>query len=152
MSDPITFESATARFGVPYLYAGQAQKEVFVNEAHALADSLLHCAIEGRRASPPATPSDGQAWLVDTGADGAWAGQVGKLAFRQSGNWIFVAPRAGLRVLDRSSGQDLRFVGTWRAPTAPDSVSGGTVIDAEARAALATLIARLRDAGIFATV
>ena len=37
----------------------------------------------------------------------------------QAGTWIFTPPRDGLRVLDRSTGQDIRFVGEWRRPRAP---------------------------------
>ena len=149
MSDPIVYDSASPRFGLPFLFAGQAQKEAFVNEAHALTDALLHCAIEGEAAAPPASPTDGTSWLVGASPTGDWTGQAGKIACRQAGNWIFVPPRDGMRLLDRSNGQERRYNGGWAAPSAPADPTGGTTIDAEARTAIAALIAALRTAGVF---
>ena len=128
--------------------AGQAQKEFFVNEAHALTDALLHCAIEGVANAPPASPAEGAAWLVGTAPTGDWSGQAGKLACRQGGGWLFVAPRDGLRVLNRATGQDMRFSGAWKVPTRPAAPSGGAVIDAEARASLAAILTALESAGM----
>ena len=85
MTDPISFTPATPRFALPLLFAGQSQKEFYVNEAHALTDALLHAACEGETADPPPAPIEGEAWLVASGAAGEWAGQDGKLASRQSG-------------------------------------------------------------------
>jgi hypothetical protein len=150
MTDPILFDSTTPRFGLPLLFAGQAQKEAFVNEAHALADALLHCAVESEAAAPPAAPADGTNWLVGSPASGDWAGEDGKIACRQSGNWLFVAPRDGMRILDRSTGQERRYYGIWRAPNVPVEPSGGSVVDAEARGAILELVTALRDAGVFA--
>ncbi|MEY2942732.1 MAG: hypothetical protein RLY97_746 [Pseudomonadota bacterium] len=150
MSDPVVFESSTPRFGLPMLYAGQAQKEVFVNEAHALTDALLFCAIEGEAAAPPASPMAGSSWLVAAAPSGVWLGQAGKIASFQSGNWLFTAPKAGMRVLNRVSGQDMRFVGSWQTPAKPATPSGGAVVDSEVRTALGQLILALESAGIFA--
>lgn len=150
MSDPMLFDTASPRFGLPLLFAGQAQKEAFVNEAHALTDALLHCAIEGVASAPPPAPANGANWLVGEAASGAWAGQEGRIACRQAGNWLFVTPRDGMRVLDRTTGQERRFSGIWRAPTSPVEPSGGSTVDAEARGAILELIAALREAGIFA--
>lgn len=130
--------------------AGQAQKEIFVNEALALADALLHCAIEGELASPPAEPAEGATWLVAPNPTGDWTGQAGKLACRQGGNWLFVAPRDGMRLLNRATGQDMRFAAGWHAPARPADPAGGTTVDSEARQAILALLAALETTGIFA--
>ena len=150
MPDPIVFTSASPRFGLPLLFAGQAQKEVFVNEAHALTDALLHPAIEGEADDPPAAPEEGECWLIGDTPSGAWTDHAGELASYQAGGWVFAAPRDGLRVLDRSTGQDIRYLGDWHRPAAPADPAGGTTVDAEARAAITDLIAALVAAGLLA--
>ena len=150
MTNPIVFTSASARFGLPLLFAGQAQKEAFVNEAHALTDALLHPAIEGVADDPPASPVAGESWLVGNAPSGVWTGHPGELASYQAGEWIFVQPRDGMRVLDRSTDQEIRFRGGWLRPTAPAAPAGGTVVDAEARAAVTDLVAALIEAGLLA--
>ena len=147
MPDPL-FESRTARFELPLLFAGQAQKEGFVNETTARIDAVLHGAIEGEQATPPAAPIDGQAWLAGAGASGVWLGQGGKIAARQAGNWLFVAPRDGMKLLNRSSGQEMRYSGGWKTAARPVLPSGGTVIDTEARTAITAVLAALTTAGI----
>jgi Protein of unknown function (DUF2793) len=149
MSDPLVFDTISPRYGLPLLFAGQAQKEAFVNEAHGLTDALLHCAIEGTAASPPGSPVNGQNWLVGASPTGDWAGQAGKIACRQAGNWLFAMPIDGMRILDKSNGQAKLYRGAWQGPSAPASPSGGATVDAQARAAIDELIAALRQAGIF---
>lgn len=152
MSDPIVFDSASPRYRLPLLFAGQAQKETFVNEAHALTDALLHCAIEGIAAAPPIAPVDGTNWLVGASPTGAFAGQSGKLACRQAGNWLFVAPRDGMRLLNRATGQEIRHFGIWRTPIRPLAALGGALVDSEARAAISAIMATLESAGVIAPI
>jgi hypothetical protein len=115
-----------------------------------LTDALLHPACEGEAADPPATPGEGEAWLVASVATDDWAGHDGKLAMRQSDNWLFAAPTDGMRVFDRSTGQMLLYRAGWQRPVAPAAPDTGTVVDAEARVAIADLVTALRNAGIFA--
>lgn len=150
MTDPVTFLSATPRLALPLLYAGQSQKEVSVNEALVVADLLLHGMIEGERADPPVSPLAGQMWLVGTASTGDWSGQTGNLAGWTEGGWRFVFPRSGMRLFDQSTGAFRLFDGVWRLPDAPEIPSGGTVVDEQARTAIAELIAILSAAGTFA--
>ncbi len=150
MSDPITFASATPRLGLGLLFSGQSQKEFFVNEAHALVDALLHPAVEGEADAPPPTPEEGECWLVGDTPTGAWADRAGSVASYQAGSWIFAAPRDGFRLLDRPSGQEIRFLDGWQRPATPPEPTGGTTVDAEARAAIVALIEVLITSGILA--
>lgn len=148
MPDPITYASTTPRLGIPLLFSGQVQKEFYINEGHALIDALLHAACEGEAVSPPATPADGETWIVANGADGSWTGEDGKLANWQSGTWLFIAPSDGMRIYDRSTGQLLLHSGGWQRPAAPADPSGGTTVDSEARAAISGLISALIAGGL----
>lgn len=151
MSEPLVFTSHSSRYALPLLFAGQAQKEFFINEALCRADSLLHPAIEGEQDTPPAAPLDGQSWLVGPSPTGLWAGRTGKLACYQTGSWVYATPRDGMQIFDRAAGQRIHYAGAWKRPAAPLAPAGGSVIDAEARAAVNALIARLVDAGILHT-
>ena len=148
MSTPINFTTTTGRFNLPLLFAAQAQKEVYVNEALSIVDSLLHCAIEGITPTPPTTPVNGTNWLVGTGGTGAWVGQDGQIASYQEGNWIFIAPRDGVSVLNRATGQQIHYFSGWQTPAVPAAPTGGTTIDTQARAAITSLITALQTAGV----
>lgn len=149
MSDPVTFDSATPRFALPHLFPAQAQKEFIVNEAHARLDMLLHCAVEGEADDPPAAPAEGAVWIVGPAPTGDWTGHGGELAGWQSGVWLFALPHEGMRVFDRAAGQVAIYAAGWLRAASPASPAGGTTIDAEARAAIASLIEALRLAGTF---
>ena len=148
MSDPLIFPGITPRFALPYLFAAQAQKELTVNELAARLDCLVSCTVEASQAAPPTAPQDGQTWLVASGASGAWAGQAGKLAARIGGDWVFLTPPPGMVVHDIARGAVRRFAGSWQAPSRPATPSGGTTIDAEARAAIAAVMGVLDSLGL----
>lgn len=89
----------TARWALPLLFAGQAQKEITHNEALVLVDALLHGRVESADLdNPPGAPAIGQCWIVAGGASGDWAGHAGAVALWTDGGWRFIAPRTGLSV------------------------------------------------------
>jgi hypothetical protein len=161
----------TARFALPQLAPGQAQKEWAHNEALHRIDLLLSPAIEGAAmATPPASPAAGACYLVGTGATGAWAGKDGMVAGFTEGGWRFIAPIEGMRVLDRTSGQlVVRRGGAWEAgvsrateyqvagvtvvrerQAAIADPTGGATADSQARAAISAILAALRTHGLIA--
>ncbi|BBC71589.1 conserved hypothetical protein [Altererythrobacter sp. B11] len=148
MSDPVTFTSASARYGLPFLFAGQSQKEFTVNEAHALADMLLHPVVEGEADDPPESPAEGECWLIGAAPSGSWTDHAGELACHQAGNWIFATPREGLRVHDRGAGRDMRYLAGWQAAAAVPAPVGGLIVDSQARIAIGQLIDALVTSGI----
>jgi len=87
----------TPRSGLPLLAAAQAQKHVTHNEALLELDALIDLyVISNALASPPGSPTDGDAYIVAASPTGAWAGQTGKLAVSLDGGWNFYAPFKGL--------------------------------------------------------
>lgn len=160
---------SSARFALPFILPGQAQKEAWHNEALALVDAALHAAVEeGPLATPPAEPGEGQCWIVGAGAGGDWAGKDEMLACRTGGGWRFVAPLPGMLAWNIDLGCWLHWTGSgWSDGSMPaarftiagqqvvgprladvPSPSGGTTIDAEARAAVDALIATLKSHGL----
>lgn len=149
MTEPVSFTSTTPRHLLPFLFAGQAQREFFVNESLARIDLLLHPAVEGERADPPADPVAGECWIIGPSATGAWQGHDGQLAAWQGGQWLVAAAVPGMRVHDRTSGGQLRYEGQWERIARPADPAGGATVDAEARAAIAAIIEAMARFGTF---
>ncbi len=140
MTDPLDFSALTPRHSLPLLVAGQAQRELFVNEALARIDLLLHPAVAGEAADPPGDPAEGEGWLVAAAAGGEWAGRDHQLAVWDGSGWTYCPPVEGMIVHDTATGQRLSYADGWRRAARPEAPSGGSVVDAEARIAIAALI------------
>lgn len=161
----------TPRWALPMLFAGQAQKEIFHNEALTLIDALLHGRAQSADvAVPPSAPEPGQCWVVADGASGAWEDHEGDIACWTEGGWRFLMPKAGLFIdlADRGHAifhdgsqwrdgairndglyvEDERVVSERQAAIA--APFGGATIDAEARATIAAILATLRAHGLIA--
>lgn len=152
MTDPIQFPDSTARFGLPMLHVAQAQKELFVNEAMARTDALLHPVVEGETTTPPSAPQEGECWIVANNADGAFDGHDNELACQQQGQWIFLAPTQGLRVFDKASACDRRYRNGWSLQQPILKPTDGATIDTEARAAIDQILVSLRSSGVLPEV
>lgn len=88
----------TPNLGLPYIMAAQAQKHVTHNEAIRALDALVHLAVIARDgATPPASPVDGDRYIIATGGTGAWSGHDHEIAAFQDGAWAFFTPRPGWR-------------------------------------------------------
>lgn len=120
--------------------------------------------------APPASPADGQCFIVGSAPTGAWVGQAKAIAGYAAGGWRFVAAVAGMAALDKVSGQTATYdgaswvVGTVKGATlelagaqvvgarlaAVADPGGGASVDVEARAAIVTILDRLRSHGLIA--
>lgn len=158
----------TPRFALPHILPGQAQKELFHNEALARIDAALHASVvEALRDVPPDTPSPGDCWILGSAPNGAWAGHPYALAVWTEGGWRFVMPRTGMHVWDDHEARLLRWTGlAWESSLAIDAVfvggvqvvgsrlaeiatpSGGTIIDTQARSAVEEIIVALKSHGL----
>jgi len=105
--------SDTPLIGLPLLEASQAQKHVTHNEALLLLDAMVHLAVISRvLATPPASPVNGDRYLVAASATGDWLGHSGHIAFREAGVWRFAIPKAGWRLWVAAESLFLLFDGT----------------------------------------
>ncbi|MFA5969136.1 MAG: DUF2793 domain-containing protein [Sphingomonas sp.] len=162
----------TPRLALPLLQAGQAQKEIYHNEALAMLDIALAAAVEAVGINvPPSSPAIGQCWLVGSHPTGDWDGAANAIAGWTSGGWRFVPARvgmvawsiadqlfAGFNGIDWQVGvivasrvviDGVQIIGPQRESIAQPS--GGSVVDVEARAALDAMLATLRGHGLIAS-
>ncbi|MDB5677105.1 DUF2793 domain-containing protein [Sphingomonas bacterium] len=162
----------TDRFALPLLQPGQAQKEMFHNEALAALDLVVQPAVEAIGVdTPPGAPESGQSWILGNAPTGAWAGKAKHVAGWSASGWRFVAPVEGMAVWVAADALTVRFRDSdWalgeetaahlviggdavvgpRQAAIPDP-SGGTVVDTESRTALAAILAALRAHGLIAS-
>lgn len=162
-------DETTARLALPFLAAGQAQKELTHNEALALLDLAVQPVVEAiGTTTPPTAPVEGRCWIVGATPTGAWSGKGGTLAGWTSGGWRFLPVPDGMSAWSRSDLCDGRYVGgqweigTLRArrmtiggvqvvgPRQPAiaAPTGGTVVDSSARQAISGIIAVLQQHGL----
>jgi hypothetical protein len=163
---------STPRLGLPLLAVGQAQKEVFHNESLATLDCLIAAAVEQPPLNdPPAAPTIGNEYIVGDAPTGEWAGHAKSLATCTSAGWRIAGPVEGLTAYVRSTSSWAAFrAGAWEVGqlrgasviiggeqvlgsrgASIASPSGGTVIDAEARAAIDAVLSAMREHGLIET-
>ncbi|MDG2534470.1 DUF2793 domain-containing protein [Sphingomonas sp. HITSZ_GF] len=159
---------ATDRLALPLLAAGQAQKEMYHNEALLRLDMMTQAAAEGFGTdAPPTEPHPGQCWIIGDAPEGDWTGHAGEIAGWSENGWRFVTPREGMQLwLGETAGFALFRSGIWQCSEAygrlfvegvqivgsrADGIAepvGGTVVDAEARAAVSAVLVALRVHGL----
>ncbi len=103
---------ATPRMGLAILPPTPAQPQVTHNEALHQIDALTDICLLGQFVdTPPASPADGDTYLLGGAPTGAWSGQAYKLAYCLDGGWRFFAPFNGLRATVATSKTCLVYQG-----------------------------------------
>lgn len=158
----------TPRLALPLLQPGQAQKEMSHNEALIGLDLTVQASVAAAGGdSPPAEPDPGACWIVGDAPTGAWAGHAHAIAGWTESGWRFAAPFEGMRAwVAEPQGFALFSGGEWRfgeaygrlivdgvqvvgaQAEAIDDPAGGATVDSEARAAIAAILAALREHGL----
>lgn len=68
--------------------------------------------------SPPLTPSQGDRYIVPSGATGVWVGRTNDLAYFSGNSWSFFTPSEGWTAVIRNKGA-IKFRGGSWVPTFP---------------------------------
>lgn len=141
---------ATPRFSLPLLALGQAQKELFHNEAIALLEALVLPVAHAKIADPVSLlPDPGDCWVVDSGAAGEWIGHDNSLAVWTEGGWRFIPAVESMRCyLLTSQNLTLFSGGQWLEYGAITAPAGGAIVDSEARSAIIEILDALNLFGL----
>ncbi|MDE2040721.1 MAG: DUF2793 domain-containing protein, partial [Elusimicrobia bacterium] len=97
---------ATGDFGVPGGAAliGSQSGSTVQQELNRLDGVTQLAVISSTVSTPPASPAQGDSYLVPAGASGVWAAQVNAVAVWQYGAWAYYAPKNGWVAFDTSAG------------------------------------------------
>lgn len=143
----------TARLALPVLLPAQSQKHVTHNEALQMLDGMVQLVLAGLGStSPPAEPVPGALYALGVAANGAWAGQDGRLAQWSETGWMFLDPQDGWRAWDLGGDRLVVFRGGDWEPWRPDldqleGVGIGTAADAVNRLSVTGEATLLSHAG-----
>jgi hypothetical protein len=140
----------TANLLLPYIMPSQAQKHVTHNEAIRALDALVQLAVLDRDLStPPASPAEGDRYLVAPGSGGAWTGKDGRIAAWQDGAWAFLAPRTGWLIWAADELRLLSFDGAAWVDAALHSVNPTPLVGVNATADATNRLAVKSPAALF---
>jgi hypothetical protein len=111
---------ATTHLLLPYILAAQAQKHVTHNEALRILDGLVQLSVFDRDlTAPPGSATDGDRYIVGSGASGDWMGWDLNVALWTDGAWLRLPPRTGWRAWVEDEGLLLVYDGSSWIGTTP---------------------------------
>jgi Protein of unknown function (DUF2793) len=126
----------TTKLQLPLLTSNQSQKDVTVNQALTQVDALVQLSVISRTvATPPATPSNEDSYIVPSGATGVWVGQTNNVAtyYASTGGWIFLPPSTGWLVWSQGDTSFVAFYGgAWQTVAILTAIKGRFTLTASA--------------------
>ncbi|MCF6199885.1 MAG: DUF2793 domain-containing protein, partial [Hyphomicrobiaceae bacterium] len=135
----------TPNLKLPYLIAAQAQKHVTHNEAIRNLDAIVQLsALDRSLVSAPASPANGDRYIVAPAATGDWLAKDGQIAAFQDNVWSFYPPQVGWLCWVANELKLLAFDGTtWNVISS--SISGGLTNTLNTSTRSATTVFELRE-------
>lgn len=86
----------TTHLGLPYVANKQAQRHIFHDEGLRILDALVMLSVADRDLSaPPASPAEGDRYIVKAPGSGAFAGKDNRIAHYADGAWFFYVASRG---------------------------------------------------------
>jgi uncharacterized protein DUF2793 len=138
--------TTTPRLGITQLEEDQALPEAPVNEGVLFLEQGAGYFIVNDKdlATPPGSPTAGDAYIVAAAATGAWAGWEGRIAFYLNTAWVDIVPIEGTLAYVQDENQAYRYNGAaWEIPAVP---SGNLAVAADVWAGTSTTKAITPDA------
>jgi hypothetical protein len=97
-------------------------------------EALVHLTVVSITTTPPATPANGDCYIVGVGGTGVWAGHDSDVAvWYTTGGWLYIDPAIGVRTYNRATSTYWRYDGSvWIQEILPSAdVSGpASAVDA----------------------
>ena len=108
--------ATSPRLGYEYIPVDDLQGYVGVNEGYDRNDALVQPTVKDHTlATPPASPAEGDTYIVAASPTGAWTGQATHITEWIGGAWKFYTPAEGWHCYDQLANQWLIFDGTaWQ--------------------------------------
>lgn len=116
---------ASPNLGLPFMVVGQFNKEITYNELVTMLDVFCQGRVlSDAIATPPASPANGDAYIVAASGTGVWTNMEDWIAiwYTDYGQWLLLEPKYGWEFFVLSEDQTYWFTDTsagWAAGRRP---------------------------------
>lgn len=85
----------TPNLSLSELVASQSQPHIPINTSLRILDAVVQLSVIDLLESPPASPEEGDRYVVDADPSGDWVDYPNHVSMYSGGAWVFVAPQPG---------------------------------------------------------